>query len=77
MAKVDRKLTREYSYWSGEIMAMKYLLLNIDRLLGKRKTNDRDLSDLLELFERVGDKRKENFDFFWSEIWKEELDESE
>jgi len=73
MAKVDRELTGEYDYWSGEIMAMQHLLLYCDRLLGKSRKNDIKFPYLISLFvfERVGEKRKEHFDFFWTKIWEE------
>lgn len=72
MGKVDRELTGEYAYWNGEIMAMKFLLLNIDRLLGNKKKSDRKFPHLIALFDHVGDRRKKDFNFFWSEIWKAE-----
>ncbi|WP_108669151.1 hypothetical protein [Peribacillus acanthi] len=75
MAKLDKKLTGDIEYWNGEIMSMKYLLLYIDKLLGKRKTNETTLPELSILFQRVDSNRKERFDYFSSKIWEDELDE--
>jgi hypothetical protein len=75
MAKFDREATGETDYWDGEIMSMRYLLLHIDKLIGKKETNDRDLPDLKLLFDRVGHKRKDSFIFFWSRIWEDELED--
>jgi hypothetical protein len=75
MAKVDRKVTGDYEYWSGEIQSMKYLLLYIDRLLGKKKNNERELPDLIGLLDRVDTKRKESFEFFMERIWEEDIED--
>jgi hypothetical protein len=75
MAKYDRKLTGETDYWNGEILALKYLLLYLDKLNGKKKENDIDLPHLIELFNRVDPKRKETFEALWENLWEYDLDE--
>ena len=75
MAKFDRKVSGDIEYWNGEIMSMKYLLLYIDRLMGKKNKNDTDFPDLKDVFNRIDDKRKENFDVLWSRIWEDDIEE--
>lgn len=75
MAKYDRQVTGDFEYWSGEIMSMQHLLLNIDRILGKKKNNNSKFPDLLGVFDRVDNKRKESFDVLWEKIWKEDIEE--
>lgn len=77
MAKHDRELMGNEDYWTGEIMSMKNLLLYMDKLAGNKKKVDRTLPDLIEVFNRVDAKRKENFDFFWERIWEDAEDEEE
>ena len=72
MAKYDRQLSGELEYWNGEIMSMKYLLLYIDKRLGKKKKNDLKLQDIYKVFDRVDEKRKEQFEILWSAFWEEE-----
>ena len=74
-AEYDKELTGETDYWNGEIMPMKFLLLHIDRLLGKKKENDIKLSTIPTVFERVDKKRKERFDVLWREFWEEDLED--
>jgi hypothetical protein len=72
MAKFDMQLSGEFEYWNGEIMSMKYLLLYIDRRLGKKKKNDLKLPDIYMVFDRVDEKRKEQFEILWEMFWEEE-----
>lgn len=74
MARTDQELTGEIEYWNGEIMAMKYLLLYIDKLVGEKKENDVKLPDLKELFNRVNEKRRERFELLSEKVWEEDLE---
>jgi hypothetical protein len=72
LAKRDMELSGDVDYWNGEIMSMKYLLLYIDKLLGKKNENNIQLPDLYEVFDRVDHKRKEKFNLLWSSFLKED-----
>ncbi|WP_033543164.1 hypothetical protein [Planococcus sp. CAU13] len=74
MAKYDLQLTGEEDYWNGEIKAMKYLLLHMDKLVGRKANNDLNMPDLIAVFDRVDEKRKEKFNFFWERIWDNDID---
>lgn len=75
MAKVDRELTGDHDYWTGEMQSMKYLLLHLDKLLGDKKRNDTDLPDLVKFFEEADAKRKAQFEFLWERIWEDAIPE--
>jgi hypothetical protein len=72
MAKLERKMTGEIKYWNGEIMSMKYLLLYIDKRLGKKEKSDKNLPDLKSVFDLVDDKRKEKFNSLSNIIWEDD-----